>query len=288
MPKIIYIETSTDLCSTALTVDGRLVSYRESSEPRVHASMTAVYIDEMLREAGLRAGECDAVCVAKGPGSYTGLRVGVSTAKGLCFGAGIPLLSVGTLDTLFWQALSEAKSDTHTNDNTPADTTNFKETIENQEIKNYDKQSSNNNSYYKTVDDQGIKPYDKQQDNDTEPIPYIYIVPLIDARRMEVYTQTFRSDGTKLNEPEAKIIDEDSFADLLSEGPVLFIGDAADKCAKVITHPNARFLNCRPKASSMIVPAERAFAEKRFEDVAYFEPFYLKTFVATVSNKSLW
>ena len=107
MTRIILIETSTDLCSAALTEDGRTVSYIESSEPRKHASLTAVYIGKILEDNGLEVRDCDAVCVSMGPGSYTGLRVGVSTAKGLCFGSGIPLLAIGTMDVLAWQAIGE-------------------------------------------------------------------------------------------------------------------------------------------------------------------------------------
>ena len=105
---IILIETSTALCSVALAENGQITAYRESSAPKAHASLTAVFIQEMLEERGLSIADCDAVCVSKGPGSYTGLRVGVSTAKGLCFGAGKPLLAVGTLDTLVAQALEIA------------------------------------------------------------------------------------------------------------------------------------------------------------------------------------
>lgn len=232
MERIILIETSTALCSTALAEDGAIVSYRESSAPKAHASLTAVFVQEMLSECGLSLNDCDAVCVSKGPGSYTGLRVGVSTAKGLCFGSGKPLIAVGTLDTLVAQA-------------GPEDTGDLK-----------------------------------------------HIVPMIDARRMEVYTATFRrsSEGgwEQCSSTAPMIIDENSFADLLSEGPVLFIGDGAGKCSDVIRHPNARFCQCHPKASSMLSPALDAYKEKRFEDVAYFEPFYLKEFVATVSRKKLF
>ncbi len=232
MCRILYIETSTELCSTALSEGGEIVAYKESGEPKVHASMTAVFIDEMLKGRGLTVGDCNAVCVAAGPGSYTGLRVGVSTAKGLCFGAGLPLISVGTLEVLVWQHLSE---NTNSEENT-----------------------------------------------------YKYIIPLVDARRMEVYTAIYRSDGTPVTKPEAKIINENSFAEQLNEGAVLFIGDAAEKCSTVITHPNAHFNQCCPKASSMLTPAIRAYEVARFEDVAYFEPAYLKDFQTTVSKKSLW
>ena len=154
--------------------------------------------------------------------------VGVSTAKGLCFGAGIPLLSVGTLDILANSViLSEAK--------------NLK-----------------------------------------------YIIPMIDARRMEVYTAVFSPEGKPLTEVEAKVIGPDSFAGELAEGPVLFIGDGALKCREVLTSPNAFFQEADPLASAMAPLAEAAWQEKRFEDLAYFEPFYLKDFIATVSRKKLF
>ena len=229
MDTIILIETSTGLCSTAMARDGKIISYKESTEPRSHASLTAVFIKEMLDETGIVPAECNAVCVSMGPGSYTGLRVGVSTAKGLCFGAGIPLLAVGTLDTLVWQAKSE-----------------------------------------------GLIPEGCR-----------YIIPMIDARRMEVYTAVFSADGRQLTETAPLIVSEDSFGNYLDEGPVLFIGDGAGKTASVIRHPDAHFIQCCPKASSMLVPAMTEYKEKRFKDVAYFEPFYLKEFVATVSRKSV-
>ena len=230
MENIILIETSTALCSASLIEDGKISAYRESSAPKAHASLTAVFIDEMLSEKGLSMKDCNAVCVSMGPGSYTGLRVGVSTAKGLCFGAGKPLIAVGTLDTLVAQASTES------------------------------------------LIPEGCR----------------YIVPMIDARRMEVYTAVFDPSGRQVTETAPMIIDEDSFSDILAEGPVLFIGDGAGKCSEVISHPDAHFIQCYPKASSMLVPALEAYKEKRFEDIAYFEPFYLKEFVATVSRKKLW
>lgn len=229
MDKIILIETSTNLCSTALVEDGVISSYKESTEPRAHASLTAVFIDTMLKERGLAAKDCSAVCVSMGPGSYTGLRVGVSTAKGICFGAGIPLLAVGTLDTLVHQAISE-----------------------------------------------GLVPEGCR-----------YIVPMIDARRMEVYSAIFSTDGRQITETAPLVVEHGCFSEQLSEGKVLFIGDGALKCKDTIDSDNAVFVQCCPKASSMLVPAMEAYKEKRFKDVAYFEPFYLKDFVATVSRKKL-
>lgn len=231
MEKIILIETSTALCSVALAENGTVTAYRESSAPKAHASLTAVFVQEVLAERGLSLNDCDAVCVSMGPGSYTGLRVGVSTAKGLCFGSGKPLLAVGTLDTLVAQAL------------TPAETEANGE--------------------------------------------YRYIVPMIDARRMEVYAAVFKN-GRQITETAPAIIDENSYAEYLEQGPVLFIGDGAGKCADVIKHPNAHFCQCHPKASSMLSPAVEAFRNGEFKDVAYFEPFYLKEFVATVSKKKLF
>lgn len=234
MPRIILIETSTSLCSTALVEGKEVTARRESTEPRAHASKTAVYIKEMLDERGLKVADCDAVCLSSGPGSYTGLRVGSSSAKGLCFGAGIPLIGVCTLDVLVWQALSD-----------------------------------------------GLVP-----DGCTT------VIPLIDARRMEVYSSVFKLvRGHSLSsdrEVKAMVIDEGSFAEELATGPVLFIGDGAEKCREVIKSPNAHFVQACPKAEAMLAPALAAWDEKRFENTAYFEPFYLKDFVATVSRKKLF
>lgn len=229
MSRIIHIETSTALCSTALSEDGRIVAYRQSSEPRSQASMTAVYIDGMLAEKGWKASDCDAVCVSKGPGSYTGLRVGSSSAKGLCFGADLPLIAVSTLETLVCQA-----------------------------------------------QDEGLVP-----DGCTR------IVPMVDARRMEVYTAVFDASGKALTDVSAMVIDSGSFDDLRGE-KILFIGDGTGKCSEALSGLDATFVQCYPKASALLRPAEKALNEKRFEDTAYFEPFYLKDFVATVSRKKLF
>lgn len=263
MERILLIETSTALCSTALAEDGVITAYRESSAPKAHASLTAVFVQEMLAERGITLADCDAVCVSKGPGSYTGLRVGVSTAKGLCFGADKPLLAVGTLDTLVAQAVTERTLDV-------------------------------NSDRITVIPDLIGDP--------------LYIIPMIDARRMEVYSAVFANASSlipsapsvipsevegsphyiQITETTPVIVDENSFAEYLEQGPVLFIGDGAGKCADVIRHPNAHFCQCHPKASSMLSPAVAALRAGNFEDVAYFEPFYLKEFVATVSKKKLW
>ena len=228
MARILLIETSTAQLSTALAEDGVVKASRICDEPRMQAALTAPYVKEVLE--GLSVKDLDAVCVGKGPGSYTGLRVGVSTAKGLCFGAGIPLLSAGTLDVL----VSEAHR-------------------------------------------LGVVPDGCR-----------HIVPMVDARRMEVYAAVFTPDGRQLTDTAPVIVDASSFAAELAAGPVLFIGDGALKCREVLTSANAFFAQAYPTAMAMAPLAEAAYSEKRFEDVAYFEPFYLKDFVATVSRKKLF
>lgn len=230
MERILLIETSTALCSVALIENNAITSYRESSQNKAHASLTAVFVQEILEERHISANDLNAVCVSMGPGSYTGLRVGVSTAKGLCFGANKPLLAVGTLDTLVWQAISE-----------------------------------------------NLLPENCK-----------YIVPMIDARRMEVYTAVFTADGKQVTQTQPLIVTEEAFAKELSEGNVLFIGDGADKCKEVLNNPHSHFVQCQPKASAMLTPSLNEYKEKRFKDVAYFEPFYLKEFVATTSKKKLF
>lgn len=224
MALILIIETSTAKLSVALARDGKVLASKISDEARLQASLTAPFVKEILDQAGYSVKDLDAVCVGKGPGSYTGLRVGVSTAKGLCFGAGIPLIAIGSLDAL--------------------------------------------------VAGSGVREG--------------LVVPMIDARRMEVYTAVFSPDGEELTPVEAKIVDSGAFATELSAGPVLFIGDGAIKCASVISHPNASFREAWPLAQDLALLAEKAFEQKRFEDLAYFEPFYLKDFVATVSRKNLF
>lgn len=226
MASILIIETSTARMSVALARDGAAVCSRSSEEARSQASLTAPFVKEVLDSEGLRAQDLDAVCVGKGPGSYTGLRVGVSTAKGLAFGAGKPLISIGSLDALAAGAPGKER---------------FK-----------------------------------------------FIVPMIDARRMEVYTAVFSPEGRRITPVEARVIDAGSFSEYLSQGPVLFTGDGALKCREVLSHPNASFLEAWPDAAAMAPLAEQACKEKRFEDLAYFEPYYLKDFVATVSRKKLF
>ena len=230
MARILLIETSTAQLSAALAEDGVVTASRVCGEPRMQAALTAPLVKEILDEKGLTVKDLDAVCVGKGPGSYTGLRVGVSTAKGLCFGAGIPLLAAGTLDVLVSEAhrLGAVPAGCHA------------------------------------------------------------IVPMVDARRMEVYAAVFAPDGRQLSETKPVVVEAGSFAAELAAGPVLFIGDGALTCREVLASENAFFAEAFPTAMAMAPLAEAAYTQKRFEDVAYFEPFYLKDFVATVSRKKLF
>lgn len=224
--RILLIETSTECCSAAVCDDDRILAKRSSSAPKVHASMLMPFIKEVLDESSLTPKNLDAVAVSGGPGSYTGLRVGVSSAKGLCFGLNVPLISVDTLEILAVQGM----------------------------------------------------------EHECRPK---YIVPFIDARRMEVYTARFSGRSAKLSETEAMILDESSFSDILSEGPVLFIGTGVEKFHDICKSPNAYFQTCFPLAENMAVPALSSFKKKEFKDIAYFEPFYLKEFMIGVSKKSL-
>lgn len=229
MVRILSIETSTAVLSVALSEDRTVVCERVCTEARQQAALTAPLVKEVLDEAGLAIRDCDAVCVSAGPGSYTGLRVGVSTAKGLAFGAQIPLLAVSTLDILVAGALSGSGCCEES-----------------------------------------------------------FIVPMLDARRMEVYAAVYNAAGECLTPVEATIVGPESYAGYLDRGRVLFVGDGAVKCRGVITHPNASFREAFPLARHMAPLALDAFRAGRFQDVAYFEPFYLKDFVATVSKKQLW
>ncbi len=233
MALILAIETGTDICSVALIRDGELIALRESDEERNHAKKIAVFVDELLREYDIAAEELDAVAVSKGPGSYTGLRIGVSFAKGLCYGQNIPLVAVGSLDSLVEVAREDFEA--------------------------------------------GIIDIE-QWDN-------ALLCPMIDARRMEVYTQLFDTDGVAQSEVEAKIIDTESFAEERKDRPFVIFGNGAKKCTEVLE--GATFIEVVPSARGMARLAERAFAEGKTEDVAYFEPFYLKDFVVGTAKKSL-
>ena len=221
---IICLETATNLCSVALCNNAGVISLRESNDLKSHASMLTVFIDEILNEAGIKARQLDAVAVSKGPGSYTGLRIGVSVAKGIAYAASIPLIGIDTMLSMFHG--SERKSTLY--------------------------------------------------------------CPMLDARRMEVYYAVYNSKGEIVRDISAKIITEDTFSDIPSTEEILIFGDGAAKCRGVIKRPNIQFDdNFRISASHMYLPAIQALKDRHFEDVAYFEPFYLKDFITSTPRKNV-
>ena len=225
---ILNIETSTTCCSAAITIDGKPVASVEQLANANHASQLPVFIQQLLHEANTNGWHLDAVALSQGPGSYTGLRIGASTAKGICYGLNIPLIPVDTLQVLCASVPS------------------------------------------------GVLP-----DN-------ALLCPMLDARRMEVYTALYQQQGTQLStisEVQAMIIDADAFAQTLAQQPVYFFGNGAAKCQSVITHPNAHFVdNVVPQAQCMGLLAEMQPNSLDVKQMAYYEPFYLKEFVAAPSH----
>ena len=235
MALILCIETGTDICSVGIARDGELISLRESDEGRDHARQVGVFVDELLEEMGLQPDDLDAVAVGKGPGSYTGLRIGVSFAKGLCYGIQKPLLAIGSLDALTEVAREDYEA--------------------------------------------GILDIEDWDD--------AVLCPMVDARRMEVYTQRFNSQGESESEVSAEIITAESFmAERASERPFVIFGNGAKKCEEVLS--GAQWVSVAPSARGLVRLAEEAYAAEKFEDIAYFEPFYLKDFVVTASKKKLF
>ena len=231
MAYLLHIESSTKVCSVALSCDGKLLACREEdSVSYSHSGLLTSFIEEVMREANVPLNVLAAIAVSKGPGSYTGLRIGVSTAKGLCYGLDIPLIGISTL-----QALA---------------------------VHCRDILAQRNNIIY------------------PEALEAIYC-PMIDARRMEVYTGLFNDQIEPLQDIQALIVDPNSFAGILDEHKMLFFGDGAEKCRNILTRSNAIFIDgIKPSASAMIPLATEKFNTSVTEDVAYFEPFYLKDFVA--------
>ena len=254
-PLILHIETATELCSVALSRGTRCIAVRENSEGRNHATMLTPFIDDLMRTHDVSIPQLDAVAVSSGPGSYTGLRIGLSTAKGLCFGGNIPLIAVSTL-----QAMSMGFVQQHPEWCSP-----------------------------RRSQTQTIKPSTKLNPNGAaldEVKPETLLCPMIDARRLEVYTALFDTNGRQVEKVSAEIITEHSFASWLDEHPIYFFGNGAAKCHPIITHPNAVFPEgFAHSARYMIQPALQTYLEKRFEDVAYCEPFYLKDFIAGPKKK---
>jgi tRNA threonylcarbamoyladenosine biosynthesis protein TsaB len=235
-PLILHIETATDICSVAISEGDQQLALVESGPERSHASLLNPFIRKALKECGRDFPSLGAVCVSKGPGSYTGLRIGVSTAKGIAYALDIPLLAIGTLDNMAYGAMQ-----------------------------------------HPTLREPLVK-----QEN------IILLCPMLDARRMEVYSCFYTSDLVVTREVSADIITETSYHQELEAHPVYFFGNGAVKCREVITHPNAHFIpGIEPSAAQMILPGLDRFMNRQFEDVAYFEPYYLKDFIATIPKKKV-
>jgi tRNA threonylcarbamoyladenosine biosynthesis protein TsaB len=230
---ILCVETATDLCSVALCDSGGTVALRENDKGRSHASVLTVFIEEILREAGIRAADLNAVAVSKGPGSYTGLRIGVSVAKGITYAASIPLIGVDTTRSMF-----HGFSD-----------------------------SADNNFNITSTD---------------------LFCPALDARRMEIYYTVYDVKGNMISQIKAEIIDKNSFSEFPETSRIFMFGDGAAKCIGVVNRKNITFVSdFRMSASFMRKPAYEALNNNRFENVAYFEPFYLKDFLTSKPVKNV-
>lgn len=230
MSCILHIETSTKVCSVALSEDGQTVFEKADFEGPSHAVSLGVFVDEALSFADSHAIPVNAVAVSCGPGSYTGLRIGVSMAKGICYGRDLKLIGIPTLELLCVPVLL----------------------------------------YHDELPEDAL------------------LVPMIDARRMEVYSAVFDRALHTVRPIAADIVDGSTYQEYLDKGPVFFFGDGAAKCQEIIQHPNAHFISgIQPLARNMAPLAEKAVAQEHFEDVAYFEPFYLKEFVASKPKKLL-
>lgn len=220
-PYILCIETSTEMCSVALARGTECIAVQESNTNNSHAKNMIPYIEEVLKNSSISQSELHAIAVSIGPGSYTGLRIGVSTAKGLAYSLDIPVIAVSTLESI-------------------------------------------------------AEPFIGQAD---------YCRPMLDARRMEVFTALYDKNGLMIEEPNAKIVDESSFSEELKTQPTIFCGNGAPKCEELWgKFPNAIFKIEALSARNMVTIAARKFLAQQFEDVAYFEPFYLKDYIAGKPN----
>ncbi|MBO5900947.1 MAG: tRNA (adenosine(37)-N6)-threonylcarbamoyltransferase complex dimerization subunit type 1 TsaB [Alistipes sp.] len=235
MALILSIETGTDICSVALANDGELMALRESDEGRDHAKKVALFVNELLRETGVQPSDIDAIAVGKGPGSYTGLRIGVSFAKGMCYALNIPLIAIGSLDALAEVAREDFEA--------------------------------------------GILDIEEEDWSQAK------LCPMVDARRMEVYAQVFDVEGKAQSDVVAEVVTEESFNEWRSKGKFVIFGNGARKCAEML--PDAIIEDVVPSARGIVSLAEEAFNAGKFEDLAYFEPFYLKDFIVIPSKKKL-
>lgn len=227
MALILNIETATQVCSVSLSVDGETTEIKESHTKNSHAEQLTIFAQQIISDGGYQFKDLDAIAVSKGPGSYTGLRIGVSTAKGLCYSLDKPLISVSTLEAMAAGMISRI---------------------------------------------------------DKKDLANTLFCPMIDAKRMEVYCALFTNDTSMVREIKAEIIDENSFSKELKNNTIVFGGDGAPKCKEVLSHSNKTvFLDdFFPSSRFMSQIAEQKFIDGNFEDVAYFEPFYLKDFIAGI------
>jgi tRNA threonylcarbamoyladenosine biosynthesis protein TsaB len=231
---IICLETATNLCSVALCDSAGVISLRESNESKSHSSMLTLFIKEILNESGIRARDLEAIAVSKGPGSYTGLRIGVSVAKGIAYAASIPLIGIETTLSMFWGISGSRKESTGVDKNS-------------------------------------------------------LFCPMLDARRMEVYYAIYDAGSNKVKDISAEIINEDSFINIPESKKIIFFGDGAAKCKELIKRTNAHFADdFRISASHMHKPVFQAHKNRHYEDVAYFEPFYLKDFITSKPRKNIF
>ena len=234
MALILCIETGTDICSVGLVNNGELISLRESDSGRDHAKKVAVFVDELLTENNISPEQLDAVAVGEGPGSYTGLRIGVSFAKGLCYALNKPLIAISSLAALTSVAIEDYNA--------------------------------------------GII--------DIENWSSALLCPMIDARRMEVYTQIFNTEGNAQNEVCAEVVTEQSFEQQRNAcSDFVIFGSGAAKCAEIL---GAKLIDITPSVRGMACLAEAKYNAAEFVDVAYFEPYYLKDFIVTTSKKKLF
>ena len=225
MAILLNLETATTNCSVSISKDDQIIALKENNaENYSHSEQLHIFIKEALQEASLSFSDIEAVSISKGPCSYTGLRIGVSAAKGLCFSLDVPLISIPTLESMARQVELQAGE---------------------------------------------------------------IVIPVLDARRMEVYSCVYDADHQEIRETRAEIIDEGSFTEYASASKVYLIGSGAEKCRGVLEHPNFQFEETIvPSAREMGPLAFKKFQAKQFEDVAYFEPYYLKDFVIQSKKKA--
>jgi len=232
---ILCLETSTEVCSVALSMDGKIVELREDKSGKNHALLLAGFVQEVMRANDMSFSCLQAIAISSGPGSYTGLRIGVSTAKGLCYAASLPLIAIPSLGAMAHHVIHSP--DVH-----------------------------------------GIQ----QRES-------LLYCPMIDARRMEVYAAIYGHKMQKIRDIQADIIDHLTFSEYLQHHKIVFFGNGAAKCKTTISHHNALFLDdITTSACHMAELAETSYQSGNFVDVAYFEPFYLKDFVATIPTKNIF